>query len=98
MTKRVLTIRLLSLEVGPMVGGVALLYFFPQQMPLVFIAVALLVFASVALSIRDGAVLERGGAVCERQTDRLGFWIWIALHAVLGLFFFAGAAVTFLRP
>jgi hypothetical protein len=98
MTKRALTVRLLSLEVGPMVGGVALLYFFPQRMPLVFAVVALAIFAGVALCIRDGVVLERGGTVCERRKDSAGFWVWIALHAVFGLFFFAGAALTFLRP
>jgi hypothetical protein len=95
--KRALVMRLLGLEIAPLVCGLALIYFYPQYLAPVFVAASLPIFGSVVLSVRDGAVLERGGTVCEKK-DGAWFWAWIAIHASFGMFLLAGAAVVFVRP
>jgi hypothetical protein len=95
--KRTLVIRLLALEIAPIVVGLALLYFYPRFLAPAFAAASLPIFASVTLSVRDGAVLERGGTVCERK-EGAWFWAWIVMHAFFGVFLLAGAVIVFLRP
>lgn len=60
-------------------------------------AAALVIFASVLLSIRDGAVLEMFGYVCEKKTDPRWFWVWLSAHFTFGLFFLFGAISIFFR-
>lgn len=96
--KRVLVVRLLALEIAPMVGALALSAYSQRLMPLWFSAAALVIFTSVTLSIRDGAVLENWGTVCERKKDGGWFWAWIAMHISFGVFLLAGAVVMLLRP
>jgi len=95
--KRALVIRLLALEIAPVVLGLAVLYFYPRSLAPVFAIASLPVFLSVGLSIRDGAVLERGGTICEKK-EGVWFWWWISMHAFLGLFLLAGAVLVFVRP
>jgi hypothetical protein len=95
--KRALVIRLLALEIAPLLLGLALLYFYPRLLAPVFAAASIPIFICVCLSVRDGAVLERGGTVCEKK-EGAWFWAWISIHASLGLFLLAGAFLVFLRP
>ncbi len=94
--KRALAVRLLALEIAPLVLTLALLYFYPHFLAPAFFAASLPIFASVGLSIRDGAVLERGGTVCEKK-EGVWFWAWIAIHAFFGIFLLVGAVLAFAR-
>jgi hypothetical protein len=95
--KRALVIRLLALEIAPVVLALTLLYFFPRLLASVFAVASLPIFVSVSLSVRDGAVLERGGTVCEKK-EGAWFWWWIAMHTFFGLFLLAGALIATIRP
>lgn len=89
--KRVLVIRLISLEIVPLIGALAIGYFVQHYFLWAIAAAAVLILASVALSIRDGAVLEHYGRVCERRKEAGWFWAWIVLHACPGIFFLGTA-------
>jgi len=95
--KRRLVVRLLALEIAPLLLVLALLYFNPRFLAPALFAASLPIFASVGFSVRDGAVLERGGTVCEKKEGGW-FWWWIAMHAFLGIFLLAGAVIVFVRP
>ena len=96
--KSALVGRFLALELGPMIGAVAVIFLFRRIFPAVMAAVALAVFANVALSIRTGAVLENWGSVCQRKKGGAWFWFWIAVHSYFGAFFLAASAIVFLKP
>jgi hypothetical protein len=94
--KRALAIRFLALEIAPLVLGLTLLYYYPLFLTPIFAVASLPVFASVGLSVRDGAVLMRGGTVCEKK-EGAWFWTWIAIHALFGVFLLACAVMGFVR-
>ena len=96
--KRILVTRLLLLELGPIVTAIGLSAYFQRFMGPIFVAASLVMFASVLLSIRDGAVLEVFGSVCERQRDPRWFWLWIATHFSFALFVLASGTMIFLYP
>ncbi len=96
--KRVLVLRLLGLEIVPMIGALALSAYSPRLMPIAFAVAAFAILVSVLLSLHDGAVLRRSGSVVERKNDRAGFWVWITAHFSFGAFCLTCAAVTFFNP
>ena len=96
--KRVLVIRLLALELGPMIAVIGISAYCERLMAPLCLAAALVIFTSVILSIRDGAVLEMFGYVCERKTDPRWFWLWLFAHFSFALFFLAAATLIFWRP
>ena len=91
--RRVLGWRQVLLEVVPMFGALALTAFLQHMWSLWFSAAATAIFTNVALCIRDGAVLEYGGTVCEREKHGRQFWWWIAVHCFFGGFCLAAAIV-----
>ena len=90
--KRLLVIRLLSLVLAPIVSALVFGYFFQRYFLWAIAAAGCAILTNFALSVRDGAVLERGGTVCVRERDGTWFWIWIALHSSWGLLMLGGTA------
>jgi hypothetical protein len=97
--KRVLVIRLFTLELAPMIGALALSAYSQRLMPLAFAAAAVAIFTFVTLAVREGVVLGKGvQCVCEREKDSFGYWFYVVAHFSFGAFFLAGAATMFFRP
>jgi hypothetical protein len=96
--QRILVTRLLALELGPMVAAIGVSAYFQRFMGLIFVAASFVMFASVLLSIRDGAVLELFGDVCQRQQDPRWFRFWLAAHFSFVLFVLAGGTTMLLYP
>jgi hypothetical protein len=101
--KRVLVIRLLALELAPMVAALAVSAYSQRLMPAAFLIAGFIIFTSVVLTIRDGAVWARGlgsfgGVVCERRNDRGGFWFWVCVHFLWAGFFLSAGAIMFVWP
>ena len=97
--KRVLVIRLLALELGPMVAAIAVSAYSQRLMGPAFLVASGVIFSSVILSIRDGAVLERLGYVCERKREPRSFWFWVSAHFYFALFpFIVAILVLFWSP
>ena len=99
--KRSLIIRLITLELAPMVAALVVSTYAQRLMPAALFTAGLTILVSVILSLRDGAVLGSwtfGGVVFERLADRSGFWFFLAVHSVWAAFFLLGGAVTFLWP
>jgi hypothetical protein len=63
-----------------------------------FLAASLVIFGSVILSIRDGAVLARRGYIFEKREEPRWFWFWVSAHFCFGFFFLFGAAIMLLYP
>ncbi len=95
--RRVLTTRLLALEILPMIGAVLLSACWQHLMPLFFLLAAMAIFTNVALSLREGAVSDRTG-IYERHKQNRTFWFHIAAHSLFGAFFLAGSVLIFLKP
>ncbi|MBI5381543.1 MAG: hypothetical protein HZA31_06545 [Opitutae bacterium] len=94
--KRILVIRLFTLELAPMVGSLALSAYSQRLMPLAFAVAAVTIFTFAALALREGVVLGKGvQCICERNRDKFGYWFYIAVHFSFGAFFLAGAAIMF---
>ena len=96
--KRILVTRLLALELGPMVAAIAISAYSQRLMGPAFLTASIVIFSSVILSIRDGAVLERRGHICEREKEPRWFWFWVAAHFYLALFPFVGAMMVMFWP
>jgi Ni/Fe-hydrogenase subunit HybB-like protein len=96
--KRVLVIRLLALELGPLVAALAVSAYSERLMGPAFLAASIVVLLSVILSIRDGAVLEKWGYICERKNEPRSFWFWVAAHFYLALFPFVCAMIILFWP
>jgi hypothetical protein len=96
--KRVLVIRLFTLELLPMIAALALGAYSQRLMPVAFAAAAVPIFACVALSLREGAVLAKWGFVCERKKDRFGYWFYVGAHSFFGAFCLAAAVISSLPP
>jgi len=78
--KRILVIRLLSLEVAPLLAAAVISAYAKQFAPATFLIVAIVICINIALSIRDSAVLAKLGYVVERRKERVLFWMGIRLH------------------
>ena len=96
--KRQLVVRFLALELGPMVGAIAICSALGRVSSVVLAVVAFAVFTNVALSIRSGAVLKGWGCICEKTNGKGWSWSWIGVHALFGVFYGTGALLVFLRP
>jgi hypothetical protein len=96
--QRVLVIRLLSLELGPMIAALTVSAYRQQLMGPAFLTASLLIFASVILSVRDGAVLEKWGYVCERKAEPIWFWFWLSAHCAFAIFCLACGIIVLLWP
>ncbi|HVX91262.1 MAG TPA: hypothetical protein VHC20_06610 [Candidatus Paceibacterota bacterium] len=96
--KRVLVIRLFTLELLPMIAALALSAYSQRFMPSAFAAAAIAIFTCVSLSLREGAVLAKWGFVCEKKKDRFGYWFYVGAHSFFGAFYLMAAAITFFRP
>ena len=91
--RRMLVIRFLSLELGPMFGAIALSALSQRLMPLWFAAAAVAILGFLALSIRDGVIIREYGLILERKKESRWFWAWIVMHIIVGIFFLAAAAI-----
>ena len=89
---------MVMLELAPLVVAIAISAYFQRFMAAIFLGASFVIFSSVLLSVRDGAVLELFGYVCERQTDPRWFWFWLAAHFSFGLFCLLAATMLFLWP
>jgi len=85
---RTLVLRLLLLEIGPLILALAFSYRFQNRIIWAASGAALVILLSVSLSVKDGFVLVAyGGGVCERAARPREFWLWIALHSLLAILF-----------
>ena len=95
--KRALIIRVLTLELGPLVAALAIAVYAKRLAPMAFVVAAILISISVILSIRDGAVVTRAGDVIDKQTRRIQFWLHIVGHASIAGVCVFGAIYTCVR-
>ncbi|HEY2083771.1 MAG TPA: hypothetical protein VGI88_13390, partial [Verrucomicrobiae bacterium] len=95
---RVLLLRLLSLEILPVIASLLLSACWQRMMSLFFLLTAMAIFANVSLSLYQGVVSRERGRVCERHKHGRLFWFCIAVHAALGVFFLFGSALVFTKP
>jgi hypothetical protein len=96
-SRRTLTIRLLTLELGPLVGALVYSYYHPRLVVVALCVYSLIALGNVCYSIRDGVVLEWFGRVCERKEEKIGFWVCVFIQASFPLLFLSvaiGAAAT----
>src|SRR5437764_15097803 len=79
-SRRTLYMRFFLLEAGPLVGALAYSVYHPRQVVIALSVYALAALVNVALSIRDGVVLEWYGNVCNRKEEKIGFWVSIFVY------------------
>ena len=90
--KRILVTRLLCLQIAPFLAAALFVRFYPLYLPHALLVAGLIYVVAVALSICDGALIVKGGAVCERSKDGFSFWLWITLQLSLVVFVIAFAS------
>jgi hypothetical protein len=96
--RRVLLLRLLSLEILPLIASLLLSACWQRLMSLFFLLTSMAIFANVFLSVFQGVVSGESGRVYERCKHGRWFWFYIAVHAALGAFFLFGSALIFFKP
>jgi hypothetical protein len=93
--RRILVTRLFCLQIAPFLTAALFTRFYPHHVTWALLVAGFISVVAVALSIRDGAVLTRGGHVCNRSGNSLGFWFWIIfqLSLIFLVVVFAGHAL-----